>query len=419
MEFAIIGYGARGHLYSQVIKELGGNITAICDIDSNRLDYAKKVININNKALYRDIDVLLAKGKLADICIIATQDSQHREHAVKALSVGYDLLLEKPIARNIEELNDIYNAAKKYNKKVFICHVLRYAPFFNKIKEELDTGLYGNICTINLTENVAYWHQAHSFVRGNWANTDNSTPMIIAKCCHDLDLLSWYIGKSCLSVNSFGSLSYYNINNAPKGSGERCIDCEVKNNCPYNAEKFYIFDRFDKGFTNWPVDVVATAPTREKLYQALKSGKYGKCVFKCDNNAVDHQVVNILFEEGITAHLTMTAFSKDSYRDIHLHCEKGEIYGSGRDNILNCNIFGASSKKIDTNTALKDSYGHGGGDYNLIKDIISLYNGNTGKNLTSIENSLLSHFIGFSAEKSRLNNGKTIECFNYNKRPSF
>lgn len=413
MKFAIIGYGARGYLYSQIIKELGSDIAAVCDVNAERLDLAKNTTGIGDGALYNDTAAFLGKGKLADICIIATQDNQHREHAVSAMVTGYDLLLEKPIARNIEEIYDIYNTAKKYGRKVFICHVLRYAPFFNKIKEELSGGLYGKICTINLTENVAYWHQAHSFVRGNWADAQKTTPMIIAKCCHDIDLLAWYAGRNCVSVNSFGSLSYYNRKNAPEGSGERCLECAVKNDCPYDAEKFYITERFDKGLRQWPVDVVATSPTREKLYEALRTGRYGRCVFKCDNSAVDHQVVNILFEDEITAHLTMTAFSEDCYRSIHIHCEKGEIFGSGRDNVLHCNIFGVSSKTIDTESARKDTYGHGGGDYNLIKDIIWAYGGGKGKNLTSIENSLLSHFIGFAAEESRLSGGETVKCFKY------
>lgn len=416
MNFVIIGYGARGHLYSQIIKELGEGVCAVCDPDQNRLALAKKFIGLSDDALYHDTAEMLSKGRLGEICIVATQDGSHREHAVAAMNAGYDLLLEKPIARGMEELFDIYLTAKKLNKKVFICHVLRYAPFFNIIKEELGSGLYGGISTINLTENVAYWHQAHSFVRGNWANSEDSTPMIIAKCCHDLDLLAWYAGKNCVSVSSYGSLNYFTNKNAPQGSAERCLDCAVKNDCPYDAERLYIFDRFDKGLSAWPVDVLVTEPTREKLYAALREGKYGKCVFRCNNNAVDHQVVNMLFEGGPTAHLTMTAFSKDCYRNIHIHCEKGEIYGSGRDNILHCNIFGKTSKQIDTVIEHSGAYGHGGGDYYLIKDIISSYRGRGGKNLTSIGNSMLSHFMGFAAEQSRLSDGKAVECYKFEEK---
>lgn len=415
MKAAIIGFGERGSLYADIIKRFNGELTAVCDKDPLRLDKALKEYNISSNLLFSNEADFFAKGKVADICIVSTQDSQHKEHSLKAISAGYDILLEKPIANNWQDCKDIYGAAKINNKKVFICHVLRYAPFFKGIKQELDSGNYGNISTVNLTENVGYWHQAHSFVRGNWNNDKTSSPMIVAKCCHDLDLLVYYINKKCLALSSMGTLNYFKKENAPEGSSDRCYDCKYNNTCPYSAVTYYVKERAEKGNFDWPVSVLSTEKNTGSIINALKNGKYGKCVYKCDNNVVDHQIVNMQFEGGVTAHLTMTAFSKYCYRNIHIHCEKGEIYGNTLENKLCCNIFGGLEKTVDFN--IEDtSYGHGGGDILMIKDIAEFYNNNKGQNLTSINNSLQSHYIGFKAEESRLRSGELLK-FNYDELP--
>lgn len=261
---------------------------------------------------------------------------------------------------------------------------------------------------MSLNEYVSYWHQAHSFVRGKWAVAENSNPMIIAKCCHDLDIISWLTASECKAVSSMGSLSHYKKENAPANSGERCLDCPCKDSCAYDAERFYIKERAEKGNLDWPVNVLCTEPTVEKLYEALRTGPYGRCVYKCGNNVVDHQIVNMEFAGGVTAHLTMTAFSKECYRSIHVNCEKGEIYGNMIENKLYCNVYGKSSKIIDIENISDSTAGHGGGDDMLVTDIIYAYSGKPSFGLTSIENSMQSHKIGFAAEKSRLCGGEKI-----------
>ncbi len=409
MKVAVIGYGGRGQTYAGILVKLGYSVCAVCDVDVEKLAYAKKTLNLTEENLYSTEEGFFEKGKLADLLMVCTQDQQHLGHAIKALDIGYDLLLEKPIATSVDECNVILEKAKKLNRKIFVCHVLRYAPFFNVIKRELETGKYGKVSTLNITESVGFWHQAHSFVRGNWRNDQISTPMIIAKCCHDLDLISWYLGEKCTAVSSFGSLSHFKKENAPKDSAEYCYDCKYIDSCPYSAKILYVDDFIKKGVSGWPFDIVCTEPTAEKLRSALKNGAYGKCVYKCDNNVVDHQVVNMLFESGATAHLTMTAFSKACYRKIHIHCEKGEIYGSMEDNIIHSNIFGGECTTIDANIEAKDSYGHGGGDQKMMEDIVGFLHGEPSKSLTDIEQSMQSHVIGFNAEKSRINGGKTIQ----------
>ncbi|MDR1093125.1 MAG: Gfo/Idh/MocA family oxidoreductase, partial [Clostridiales bacterium] len=345
-----------------------------------------------------------ARGKRADLCIIATQDAQHKGHALAALEAGYDLLLEKPLAVRWEDCRAVYDAARALKRRVFICHVLRYAPFFRLIKNELDTGAYGRVAAVNLTENVCYWHQAHAYVRGNWRDGETASPMIIAKCCHDLDILSHLIGAPCKAVSSMGSLGFFTAANAPAKSSDKCLTCGARAECPYDAERIYLTDRFEKGLTGWPVDVLGENLTREALLDALKTGPYGRCVFRCDNNVVDRQIVNMDFEDGAAAHLTMTAFSEDCYREIHVHGEKGEIFGNMRDNALTCNIFGKGSKTLNVKDFEEGVYGHGGGDYFMIKDVAAAYCGG-GEGLTSIENSMQSHAIGFAAEESRKNGG--------------
>lgn len=408
MKYAILGFGGRGSLYTELFAKNGANLAAVCETRTDRLEKAVNLYGLPTEKTFLASGDFFAAGKLADLCIIATQDSQHVEHASAALELGYDLLLEKPIAVKLDDCRAIYEKAKRLKRKVFICHVLRYSPFFRIIKDELDSGEYGKIATINLTENVAWWHQAHSFVRGDWRTTKEAAPMIVAKCCHDLDIVSWLADSECKAVSSMGSLGFFKPKNAPNGSSDRCLTCAVKADCIYNAERFYITERVEKGITKWPVSALCEKPTRERVLDALKKGPYGRCAFKCDNDVVDRQVVNMEFAEGLTAHLTMTAFADECYREIHVHCESGEIFGNMLDNILTCNIFGKKSKKIDVKVFEEGEYGHGGGDYLLVKDIIAVYSGQIGQALTSIENSMQSHSIGFAAEKSRLNGGSTI-----------
>lgn len=416
MKIAIIGYGSRGRLYASELKKANDvEVVAVCDIRADKLEQAKCECG-EKTLLFNATETFFAQGKLADMCVIATQDATHEEYAIKAMSLGYDLLLEKPIAVTEKGCQAIYEASKRYQRNVYVCHVLRYAPFFATIKRELDSGKYGKIAVINLTENVGHWHQAHSYVRGAWADTTKSSPMIIAKSCHDLDIISYFVGKKCKSVSSIGSLEFFTRKNAPKNSGERCLDCPVKKDCVYDAEKYYITDEdswTDKTLDTWPRNTLATSPTREKLYEAIKNGPYGRCVFKCDNDAVDRQIVNIAFEDGVLASFVMTAFTADSYREIHIHCEKGDIFGSMAENKLTCSLFGTCKETaqvtvIDLAKESEEFAGHGGGDARLVRDVLSNMRGEAAEKLTVIENSLRSHFIGFAAEKSRLLDGAVV-----------
>ena len=408
MKYVIIGYGSRGDFYDGLFRKIENTrLAAVCDGRQSRLDLCKKHHENEDVKYYSNDEEFFKAGKLGDLCVVSTLDEMHVRHALAALNCGYDLLLEKPIACNEEDCAKIYETATALKRKVTVCHVLRYAPFFSLIKSELETGNYGKIQTITLTENVGWWHQAHSYVRGNWHNTKKTSPMIIAKCCHDLDLLNWFMNDECVSVSSMGSLDYFTRKNAPENSGDNCYDCPAAKDCLYNCEFIYWDLQLKKGNTGWPVDVILfnREPTHENLTAALKASPYCKCVFKNDNDAVDHQVVNVLYENGATAQLTMTAFSEKGGRDIYLHCEKGEIYGQMSENTIHCTLFGKSSKVIDVNKEADNNFGHGGGDIRMIQNIVDGYENKIVAEVTPLAQSMSSHMLGFAAERSRLNGG--------------
>lgn len=413
LNYVIIGYGSRGKVYDTEFMQTGkARLVAVCDKREGRQAVCKSLHTGEEVQYYTNEEEFFAEKKDARLCVVATPDGAHVGHAIKALERGYDLLLEKPVACSQEDCERIYETAQKNGRRVFVCHVLRYAPFFYIIKEALSTGKYGKVVTASITENVTWWHQAHSYVRGNWGDTKKSSPMIIAKCCHDLDILNWLVDENPVKVSSMGDLSYFTPRHAPKTAGADCYHCGVADTCIYNCEKLY-WDKYAKhGNYGWPVDVVyfGEEKTHEKLTEALKNSSYSKCVFSEGHDAVDHQVVNILYQNGATAHLTMTAFAEEGCREIHVHCENGDIYGNMRDNVLHMNVFGKEKKLVDVSKENDNNFGHGGGDKRLIVGITEYYEtGDENAILTSLAQSLSSHMTGFAAEQSRVDGGALKE----------
>ena len=304
--YAVIGFGARGRRYSSLLKERGAKLVAVCDCDPAVFAVAKRDYGLDEGALFTDYNSFFAGGKRADLLIVATTDREHTYPAVEGMKLGYDILLEKPIATSREECDLIERTSEETGRKVVVCHVLRYSPFFRKIKELIESGKYGKVVTINHTENVGYWHFAHSFVRGNWRNEEESTFMLLAKCCHDLDLLVWLTGSSCEAVSSMGSLSWFTHDNPEKGA-DFCFECK-RTDCAYRAEDFYLKRPL------WVKVPVLPEENREEFIRNWlrdKSNPYARCVYACDNDVVDHQIVNMRFAGGVTAHLTLSAFTGD------------------------------------------------------------------------------------------------------------
>ena len=400
MKFVVLGLGSRGGIYSDILtnKEENCEIVAVCDYKENKQREAIEKYGVKPENVFSNSEDLFAKGKIADALILASMDKDHYQQALKALELGYDLLLEKPMSPNEQECREIIATAEKYGRKIAVCHVLRYAPFYSVLKGIIDSGEIGEVVTVSQTESVGYWHQAHSFVRGNWRNSDETSPMILQKCCHDFDILRWLVGSPCKKVSSFGSLTHFTKENMPDGAAKRCIDCKVEH-CIYNAVDFY------KTHPEW-FDFIANGEMDvEKGMTYLPAGR---CVYQCDNNVVDHQVVNMQFENGATAQLTMTAFSEYMKREIHVHGTKGEIIGDMGREILDIYVFKNGYRRVDIKEMGVELAGHGGGDILLVKEFVDYIKGGD-KIRTSAKVSLESHLMAFAAEKSRLSGGLPVE----------
>lgn len=406
---AVIGCGSRGWVYGTEMynKPDKYKIVAICDVDDTRLKNAQQKWNVDDANLFTD-EKEFFKEKRADFLILATQDRDHVRMCVRAMELGYDILLEKPISPLYDELIQLLEANKKYKRSVVVCHVLRYAPAFVKIKKLLEEGAIGKLIRIESIEQVAYWHQAHSFVRGNWRNDTQTSPMIMQKCCHDLDLLQWYAGSKCKTVYSTGNLSFFNKENQPEGASDRCDTCKYINTCPYSAERLYIgkWKEQDCPEWGWPFNVVcSTLPnTEEGIRNAYKENQYGRCVFACDNNVVDNQSVDMVFENGIKVTLTMTAFTDGMGRNMRFHGSLGEIeLAEGENGTLTVCKFGEEKKVYKISELLddaKDEFNHGGGDAKLCDSLYAVVNDGVVAG-TSLESSVESHLMALAAEKSR------------------
>jgi predicted dehydrogenase len=398
LKAVLIGAGDRGRIYGEGILKRGGEIVAVADPRIDRLSDAGKALHVPAKRLYQKDEDLFACGKIADFAIIATLDETHYEPAMAALDLGYDLLLEKPISNKMEEILAIGAKAKQLNRQVVVCHVLRYSPFFSMIKSIVDSGAIGPIVDIQHNENIGNFHFAHSYVRGNWNNAEQTSPLILAKSCHDLDFLLWVTGKNVTAVSSFGSLSYFRPENAPKGASERCVNCPFKEQCRYSAYRVYLPM---KG--SWPATVLTSEQTEAGLTKAIEQGPYGRCVFHCDNDVVDHQVTVLQFENGVTATFNLSAFTDRVSRTLKIMGENGEIRGNEIDNVIEVIPFGSTptdQRSAQVYHPALVSGGHNGSDNRFIDDFMQVF-AHQKKSDTALDVSLDSHLIAFAIEASR------------------
>jgi len=418
LSIACAGCGSRGRTYLSLAAELGQfEIVAGADPVQERVDYVKKLSNNPSFLSFSYAQDLLKEEKLADVLLVSTQDEDHARTCLSALEKGYDILVEKPIATNIEDVLAIEALAEKLGRRVMVCHVLRYTPFYRKVKEVIDSGVLGEVISVNMSEGVGAFHQAHSFVRGHWGVKEKSTPMIIAKSCHDLDILCWLLKSECKAVSSYGDLSYFTPENKPQDAPLRCTDgCPFASECKYNAE---LYTTSQKGWLRhvWPLFDVDNPPETTEILEWLKTSQWGRCVYQCDNNVVDHQTVNMEFENKVTATFTMTAF--DYGRNIEVFGTEGVLRGgetvkrlTGSEIIIQ-NHVNEDFEKVSLEKLEGGYAGHGGGDQGLVQD---LYTEMTCEDIndmqTSITVSAQSHLIGFAAEESRLIE-KEIEISEY------
>ncbi|WP_227462032.1 Gfo/Idh/MocA family protein [Culturomica massiliensis] len=397
-----IGAGNRMNAYAEYIRMHPEEVELVAVVDPNearRQHYATsfKLLPARCFASWEDF---LSGPKVADAVFLCTPDHLHYRPAMMALEKGYHILLEKPIAQSWQQCLDIVQKARENNCIVGVCHVLRYHPYFRKIREVIDSGKLGEMITLNHQEEVGIERMTHAFVRGLWRREEETNPMILSKACHDLDLLVWLTGKKCREVSSFGSLKWFKESNAPAGSTARCTDgCLVEKTCPYSAiHLYYRQKRWLRHF-----DLPEEGDADEVILKELREGPYGRCVYRCDNDVVDHQVVSMRMENDVTVNFSMDAFTREGARKTHIMFSGGEL--SGNEKSLTIKYFqpGLTDEVYDFTDSSGECNYHGGADLYIVGDFIrSIREKNPDALLTNIETSLESHRIAFEIEKKRL-----------------
>ena len=416
LKVVLIGAGGRGRNYTDLMNSEKFKVVGVAEPIKDRREYIRDKHNIPDEMCFNTWEPLLELPKFADVAIISTMDQLHHAPALAAIEKGYDLLLEKPVSNQYSECVEIANAAKEKGTKILVCHVLRYTPFFMAIKKMIDDNKIGKVLSVHHSENVGHLHQSHSFVRGNWGNSQTSSFMLLQKSCHDMDIIQWLVGSPCKKVHSFGSLSYFTRENAPEGSPEYCYEgCPHKDTCHYDATVLYSKDS-NEWFAGHALQKADA--TEEDYINLQRNTQYGKCVFKCDNDVVDHQVVNLEFESGAVASFNMCAFNEGG-RFIRIMGTEGEIYGSAKNNTLEYFSFKTGEKTTfdAASNDLTDSivHGHGGGDEGIVETLYKyLAEGYESDQLSLIDISTKNHLIAFAAEKSRLEN-KVINIEEFQK----
>jgi len=351
---------------------------------------------------------LIAAGQLAPALMNTTPDRVHAASTIAALKAGYHVLLEKPVATTPEECVQIVLASERYNRILQIHHGFRYSGLGALIHEVIASGRIGQIMEYAHRENVAFFHYAHSYVRGNWHREAASGPIILTKCCHDLDFIVWITGSRCKRIVSNGSLRYYRSENARPDYPERCTDgCPVEADCPYNAPRFYLSDEYPGRAFAQPL---STDLSKESLLQALKTGPYGKCVFRCDNDVLDNQQTLIEMEDGTHISLSMHGFSHDGGRSIRIQGTKGTLIAEALQREFT--VIDHLTGRVEVIRPGKPVGGHGGGDVGLISDFITTVESGKQDAMTSGRISLESHLMAFAAEESR-HTGQPVDMDSY------
>ena len=402
----IVGAGHRSLIYGDVSLTHPDiiQIVGVVDINPKKAQYAAKRYGIDPSRVFYSVDELLARGKIADVIINGTMDSQHVSTSVPLLEQGYDMLLEKPFATSPSELAELYVTAKENKSCVFICHVLRYATFYLGIRKLLSEGRLGKIVSINMAEDISQHHMVISYVRGQWNNEITGTPLLLAKSCHDIDLMMWMMGKDTpTTVYSVGSDFSFSPDKAPKKAGTRClVDCPIEKDCPYSAAKHYLPDDIGHAFYLWGEHNMP--PMEVKLELLKNESPYGRCVWKCGHEGVDHQTVTVTFQSGAVGVFTLTGGAPREERRIQIIGTAGSLIGNfeeGKFVLRLTNPDGSFSEEVFDEHIAAETL-HGGGDEALVLDFCSyLKKKKPSLSYAELSDSLSSHLVIFAAEKSR------------------
>ncbi|GAB3812265.1 Gfo/Idh/MocA family oxidoreductase [Tessaracoccus terricola] len=409
----LVGAGHRTMIYGSYANEAPERmrVVGVVDPDPIRRGQAAEEFQLTRDQQWAAIAELPEAGEWASAAINGTMDRVHVATAVELLDKGFDVLLEKPISTDAEDLFVLAEAARRTERLVHVCHVLRHAPFYRKVREVLLGGAVGRVINIQMAENVAYDHMAVSYVRGSFSNSSRSgSTMLLAKSCHDLDLMTWLVsGNQPVRATSVGSRMFFREENAPEGSGERClVDCQIESRCAYSAKRHYV----DNGW--WPfyawqsIEELGPEPTREQKLESLRGDNpYGRCVWRTDTDLVDHQVVTVEFADGATGSLSMIGNSAAPSRTLHIVGTEGELFGelhSGEFTVRRIPSSGSERSLVEHHRKTVDGDDmHGGGDLRLVADFVDVLTGGAPSiSTTSLSDSINGHLIGFAAERARI-----------------
>jgi len=438
IKLALIGAGNRGKdAYANIIykEKLNADFVAVVDPDEEKRQNMIHRFNIDKSMAFSDEDEFFKLDKVCNTVIIATQDKHHYSQSMKALEAGYDIILEKPISTSIKEIVEIEKKAIELDCQVIVCHVLRYHPMWRKIKDIIDSGELGKIVTINHNENIGHYHLTHSYVRGNWNNSNTSAPITLTKTCHDFDILYWLIGSKCKHISSFGSTAFFIKENAPEGSADRCFDCKYQRTCEYSGMRVYSLEggHSPAFFTNGDF-------SKKAITRGLKETNYGSCIWKAGNNVCTQQANVLEFENGVTANFNINGFTRHTSRTIKIMCEKGEIHANYKriyvtlfklrkfalgdiGNFIAAKILDGlrlnksikRKYRVNPRFSIKSLiYGHGGADYHFTKSFVDVLTSNM-HSKTLVSDSIESHLMAFAAEESRINK-QTIVLDEYKQK---
>lgn len=414
----IVGAGHRGaEVYASYALKHPEHlkIVGVAEPIMHRRMRVAEMYGLTTDQCYENAEELAKHGKIADAIINGTMDAEHVPTSLVLLAAGYDILLEKPFAVTEDEVYLLAGAVRRYKRKMMICHVLRYSPFYSSIFDRISSGEIGQIVNLQLTEHVSYHHMAAAYIRGKWANEKEcGSSILMAKCCHDMDLLMWLKTDSRpIKVTSFGGLNYFRRENAPEGSGNHClIDCAIEADCQFSARKHYIDMNLWDIYAWSGIEHLANPTVKQKIeYLKNESNPFGRCVWCCNNDVCDRQSVMIEYEDGATASFNFVGGVSHPMRKLHIIGTRGEIRGIFDDGKYVVEKMDArkghefSMEDVDVNirTDISNDFGgHGGGDEKIIADFVNLIRGKeTSPSCTSIDDSVYGHLVGFAAERSR------------------
>jgi len=396
---SLIGAGDRGtNAYGPYAINNPGTIKfiSVVEINEEKRKNFQEIHGIPDDMAFDNWDDFFAKGKVSDAIFICTNENFHYEPAKRAMELGYNILLEKPITNEAVTCVEIGDMSDSYDKVFVLGYVLRYTPFFTEIKRVLDEGAIGEIKTIIHSENVGIAHYSHSYVRGMFGESKVAGPMILSKCCHDMDALNWLTDSKCVKLTSFSTDTYFKAENAPEGAPKRCTDgCPVSETCLFYAPKMYSAPR--SGFN---VEMISVDKSIDGRMKALMEGRFGRCVYHCDNDVVDSQVINMLYENGVVVAFSTTAYADECYRFVRITGTKGELFGNLEENRFTVKDFATGRKEVISVSTILDR--HSGGDYFLMADLIRLIREGEKSGRTDARGAVDSHVMCFAAEKSRM-----------------